>query len=927
MTTEHENPAPEETPAHEAPKKPVKKAARKAAKKSTPTKTESSARPQTPSAPSKGKTAKAAPSKPLTEERNEAAEPKAPNETGGTLAAPQAEPETAPESAPEAQRPVASVNGTRSDAVDPAAFPPSETAIPPLDPTVPPPGGEKPIAYTPFAPLGAKGPHGDEPIEANLQRAILESTKKITDNAPALYELMKNDRTQPPVYVPAAPKNRPSGEAAVPSAKSPKAPACEPALQAAKPVKKAKKPKKKPAKAVPNASSASSPKESAQVSSGVKAEDQTASDAAPEAGSKAAPKAAPKSAPKATPRIRFRVEDAPVEEEKKPAVSKEAKGPKGPKPALSDLFSLSDTDAEVLTTEESPAGESASAKTFEGSEASAFAETPDMASSDVLDRPDDTPEAERLLGRRAALPRQAEARDAEGETLLSRPRVANVPMGRIARRALERTTERLAREEGRSVPKTAAEEQNARILRAPHDVRPEDPDSLESIRSAMRAEEEVDAVLNQILESSRSVEEANAKMNKLLSELTACDPVRNPDGTTHYKIRDPEAFRRSILFSKLLLLPDLRTGPTWMRSVIRARHEAGCALKLTEAFTLELDRDALPEDSPLRLDDSGVYVERTTETPPPPDPAVTHFLTHGDTRRTDGRRAQGTSLEGRGPASPSSPSSVHSNRPAAPSNASDPSGRGMLRTAPLGVAPREAFLRTPWDAGVLLLKTAFLLGVAFVGGLLGGRTAFSDPGLLHTDRLAFVDLTSVAKSGFPDSEGFPEAFREVLNKISEERGVVLVAKNFLLTGPAPETRDRDLTVEVITGLIDRLGMPGARGTYVPSWDLPKEVERVLMPSSTEAANARVGQSGGFDDPVARGRGTDALGVPYVKPLPEDASRTLFATEHAARASRLSALEAEKSAREATRAAEDLRREIERRKADRNLLKENGIDVP
>lgn len=914
MTTEHGNPAPEETPAHEAPKKPVKKAARKAAKKSTPTKTESSARPQTPSAPSKGKTAKAAPSKPLTEERNEAAEPKAPNETGGTLAAPQAAPETAPESAPEAQRPVASVNGTRSDAVDPAAFSPSETAIPPLDPTVPPPGGEKPIAYTPFAPLGAKGPHGDEPIEANLQRAILESTKKITDNAPALYELMKNDRTQPPVYVPAAPKNRPSGEAAVPSPKPPKAPAAEPALQAAKPVKKTKKARKKLAKAVPNASTAPSPQGPAQVPSSGKAEDQTASEDVP----KTTPKAVSKGAPKATPRIRFRVEDAPVEEEKKPETPKGPKGPKGPKPPLSDLFTLSGTDAEVLTTDEPAIGESASAKTFEGSEASAFAETPDMASPDNLDRPDDTPEAERLLGRRAALPRQAEARDAEGETLLSRPRVANVPMGRIARRALERTTECLAREEGRSVPKTAAEERNARILRAPHDVRPEDPDSLESIRSAMRAEEEVDAVLNQILESSRSVEEANAKMNKLLSELTACDPVRNPDGTTHYKIRDPEAFRRSILFSKLLLLPDLRTGPTWMRSVIRARHEAGCALKLTEAFTLELDRDALPEDSPLRLDDSGVFVERTTETPPPPDPAVTHFLTHGDTRRTDGRRAQGTSLEGRGPASPSSPSSVHSNRPAAPSNASDPSGRGMLRTAPLGVAPREAFLRTPWDAGVLLLKTAVLLGVAFVGGLLGGRTAFSDPGLLHTDRLAFVDLTSVAKSGFPDSEGFPEAFREVLNKISEERGVVLVAKNFLLTGPAPETRDRDLTVEVITGLIDRLGMPGARGTYVPSWDLPKEVERVLMPSSTEAANERVGKSGAFDDPVARGRGTDALGVPYLKPLPEDASRTLFATEHAARASRLSALEAEKSAREATRAAEDLRREIERRKADRTF---------
>lgn len=925
MTTEHENPAPEETPAHEAPKKPVKKAARKAAKKSTPTKTESSARPQTPSAPSKGKTAKAAPSKPLTEERNEAAEPKAPNETGGTLAAPQAAPETAPESAPEAQRPVASVNGTRSDAVDPAAFPPSETAIPPLDPTVPPPGGEKPIAYTPFAPLGAKGPHGDEPIEANLQRAILESTKKITDNAPALYELMKNDRTQPPVYVPTAPQHRPSGEASVPSPKPPKAPAAEPALQAAKPVKKTKKARKKLAKAVPNASTAPSPQGPAQVPSSGKAEDQTASEDVP----KTTPKAVSKGVPKATPRIRFRVEDAPVEEEKKPETPKGPKGPKGPKPPLSDLFTLSGTDAEVLTTDEPAIGESASAKTFEGSEASAYPETPDMASPDDLDRPDDTPEAERLLGRRATLPRQTEARDAEGETLLSRPRVANVPMGRIARRALERTTERLAREEGRAVPKTAAEERNARILRAPHDVRPEDPDSLESIRSAMRAEEEVDAVLNQILESSRSVEEANAKMNKLLSELTACDPVRNPDGTTHYKIRDPEAFRRSILFSKLLLLPDLRTGPTWMRSVIRARHEAGCALKLTEAFTLELDRDALPEDSPLRLDDSGVFVERTTETPPPPDPAVTHFLTHGDTRRTD-RRVQGTSPEGRGSSSPSSPSSVFSTThaaPTAPSNASGPSGRGALRTAPLGVAPREAFLRTPWDAGVLLLKVSVFLGVAFVGGLLGGRTAFSDPGLLHTDRLAFVDLTSVAKSGFPDSVGFPEAFREVLNQLSEERGVVLVAKNFLLTGPAPETRDRDLTVEVITGLIDRLGMPGARGTYVPSWDLPKEVERVLMPSSTEAANARVGQSGGFDDPVARGRGTDALGVPYVKPLPEDASRTLFATEHAARASRLSALEAEKSAREATRAAEDLRREIERRKADRNLLKENGIDVP
>ena len=756
-----------------------------------------------------------------------------------------------------------------------------ELAIPPLDPTVPPPGGEKPIALNPFAPPGAKGPIDGEPIEANFQRAIIESTKKLTDNYPALCELMKNDRTQSPVYVPAAPQHRPSGEA---GAATPKASASE-TVSKAKPARKAGK-AKKTAKAAPTPASAPLYPVGSEGPSEKKNGGKTA--AGP------SPKEAPKTASKAAPRLRFRVEDAPVSEEKKP------KATKGPKPPLTNLFALPEGDAEVLTAGEPVVAEISVTET-------PMPEAPlstDVPGDDVLPT-EDAPEAERLLGRRAALPRQSEARDAEGETLLSRPRVADVPMGRIARRGLEHSIERRAREEGRPVPKTAGEERAARILRAPHDVRPEDPHSLESIRRAMRAEEEVDAVLNEILESSRSIEEANAKMNKLLAELTACDPVQAPDGTTHYKIRDPEAFRRSILFSKLLLLPDLRTGPTWMRSVIRARHEAGCALRLTEAFTLELDRDALPDDSPLRLDDSGAFVERTTETPPPPDPAVTHLLMRGDTRRAD--RPQGASSEAARGASPDV-----SNAP------SDPSGRSAVRTAPLGVVPREALIRTPWDAGVQLLKVSVFLGVAFVGGLLGGRTALSDPGLLHTDRLAFVDLTSVAKSGFPDAEGFPEAFRAVLNKISEERGLVLVAKNFLLTGPAPETRDRDLTVEVITGLIDRLGMPGERGMRVPTWDLPKEVERVLMPSSTEAANERVGKSGAFDDPVARGRGTDALGVPYLKPLPEDASRTLFATEHAARASRLSALEAEKSAREATRAAEDLRREIERRKADRTF---------
>ena len=889
MTTEHQDTAAEKaategapktpsTPAKKPARKPAKKAGRKAVRRpadaAAPKKeTSAPAAPQTPEVP--GEASRSVPH----EEPHKAPVEKravAPSETASETSSQKT---SAPADVPtDVSAPVA--GEMSANAGDPVPQAP-ELAIPPLDPTVPPPGGEKPIALNPFAPPGAKGPIDDEPIEANFQRAILDSSRVINDNYPALCELMKNDRTQSPVYVPAAPQHRPSGEA---GAATPKASASE-TVSKAKPARKAGK-AKKTAKAAPTPASAPlSP-----VGSEGPSEKKTGGKIA--AGP--SPKEAPKTASKAAPRLRFRVEDAPVSEEKKP------KATKGPKPPLTNLFALPEGDAEVLTAGEPVVAEISVTET-------PMPEAPlstDVPGDDVLPT-EDAPEAERLLGRRAALPRQSEARDAEGETLLSRPRVADVPMGRIARRGLEHSIERRAREEGRPVPKTAGEERAARILRAPHDVRPEDPHSLESIRRAMRAEEEVDAVLNEILESSRSIEEANAKMNKLLAELTACDPVQAPDGTTHYKIRDPEAFRRSILFSKLLLLPDLRTGPTWMRSVIRARHEAGCALRLTEAFTLELDRDALPDDSPLRLDDSGAFVERTTETPPPPDPAVTHLLMRGDTRRAD--RPQGASSEAARGAS-----SDVSNAP------SDPSGRSAVRTAPLGVVPREALIRTPWDAGVQLLKVSVFLGVAFVGGLLGGRTALSDPGLLHTDRLAFVDLTSVAKSGFPDAEGFPEAFRAVLNKISEERGLVLVAKNFLLTGPAPETRDRDLTVEVITGLIDRLGMPGERGMRVPTWDLPKEVERVLMPSSTEAANERVGKSGAFDDPVARGRGTDALGVPYLKPLPEDASRTLFATEHAARASRLSALEAEKSAREATRAAEDLRREIERRKADRTF---------
>lgn len=744
------------------------------------------------------------------------------------------------------------------DADEPAPQAP-ETVLPPLDPTVPPPEGEKPICARPFR---EEDELADGRIEDRLREAIdFSKTSGETAAAPA-----EPVRENPPHSANAAAPQEPT-------AANPPAPPRTP--QKGKSAKASKKAKKKPKAA----STATQDKDAG--ASEKKTDGKPAADSFKDSS---------KAAAKAAPRLRFRVEDAP-------AVPEKSGAPKGWKAPLTALFALPEADAEVLTAD-GPDVSNPETPPIEAPQSS-------FVPTDAPGPADEVPEAERLPGRRASLPRRSEERGAEGETLLSPPRAADVSMGRIARRALERTAEHLAGKEGRPVPKSPSEERAAQMLRAPHDVRPEDPDSLESVRRAMRAEEEVEAVLTEILESSRSVEEANAKMNRLLSELTACDPVRNPDGTTHYRIRDPEAFRRSILFSQLLLLPDLRTGPTWMRCVIRARSDRGCALRLTEALTLELDSDALPEDAPLRLDDSGVFVERTSETPPAPNPAVTMLLTKGDPVGSRRRARSAAEDSGAAPLAGSVGPALRD-------------GERVLRAAPPGTHPQRAFPRSPWDAGVRLLQVSVLLGVAFVGGLLGGRAALSDPGLLHTDRLAFVDLTSVAKSGFPDAEGFPEAFRAVLNRISEERGVVLVAKNFLLTGPAPETRERDLTVEVITGLIDRLGMPGERGVRVPAPDLPKEVERVLTPSSTEAANDRVRRSGAFDDPLARGRGGDALGVPYVKPLPEDASRTLFATEHAARASRLSALEAEKSAREATRAAEDLRREIERRKAERTL---------
>ena len=299
MTTEHhdtapaaENVAPEgapktsPAPAKKTVGKPAKKAGKKAARRADNNPTQGApapAAPKTPEIPVQDSTEPSA-------ERPAVAPSEMPSE-------PSSEKTSDPTDAPaDVSAPTADDSSSgANDAVGHA----SELSIPPLDPTVPPPGGEKPIALNPFAPSGAKGPIDGEPIEANLQRAILESAKKITDNVPALCELMKNDMTQSPVYVPAARQNRPVGEA---SAAPRKASASE-AVSKAKPARKAGK-AKKTAKAAPTPASAPSSPAGTEGSTNRKTEGKTAASPSTQE--------APKAASKAAPRLRFRGEDAPV---------------------------------------------------------------------------------------------------------------------------------------------------------------------------------------------------------------------------------------------------------------------------------------------------------------------------------------------------------------------------------------------------------------------------------------------------------------------------------------------------------------------------------------------------------------------------------------------------------------------------------------
>lgn len=503
----------------------------------------------------------------------------------------------------------------------------------------------------------------------------------------------------------------------------------------------------------------------------------------------------------------------------------------------------------------------------------------------------ESPVAERLLGRRATLPRPTIKREATGESLLNPPRTSDVTPAHVLRKAL-RTLEMQRQEENPTQ----------------HTVESDSKEELNSLRRTMDTEEEVEATLSSILEESTTVEEAHRRFETLLAELRGTEPILGIHGAR--RIRDPEAFRRSMLFTRLLLLPDLRTGPTWMREVAKLRAERGYALRLSEDLTLRLEeRPTVPG---FRLDGSGSFVEETDEPLTPTNAAVTHLLTKGDTLVKP---------------NPEKVSSVETNTGSETKPEASPTS-GCTSVGCHSMKKRRILARLDrYDFLVRSLQGFLLLALVFATGVFGGRSALKDPGLLHVDRLAFVDLTSLAKSGFPQEEGFAQAFREVLDEVAQRRGVQLVAKNFLLTGTGPETVERDATVEVLTGLVDRLGIPGARGMRTPSTDIPEEVARVFRPQSTETANAVRRRNGAFDDETARGRGTDVLDIPYLKPLPEDASRTLFATEHAARASRLAAMEAEKKAVEATRAAEDLRKDIERRQEDlaryKKSLEEKG----
>lgn len=565
-------------------------------------------------------------------------------------------------------------------------------------------------------------------------------------------------------------------------------------------------------------------------------------------------------------------EEALIAEELTPGNDDFSKNPSAA-PAAESLLSSTDADSNEAEPDKADGEASADAKTRK------------------------PPVAERLTGRRARLPQSAPRREASGESLLSAPTQGTTPFAKIMRKALEEVRKPV-------------------VPIAPSDMTEE----LALERRRVVREAEVEAILTKILEESETHKEAHAKFNALLNELAAPVPI----GPSRFAITDPEGFRRSILMSKILLLPDLRSGPSWMRTVALAREKQGLPLRLSEDLTFYLDGTHAPEDEAngMRLDPSGAVVEATGQPPRRPNPAVTHFLRQGDAPSPHPPSPDGRAPRADGRGSPDCPRG-HDGCPACGSA----DGCSSPDAAPPSNLPRHRPDRFAagdrWDHLVRMLQICLCLGLLFLGGMIGGRMTARDPGVLHVERMAFVDLGAVARSGFQDVEGFEEAFRDVLDDLSRERRAVLVAKNFLLTGPGPESPDNDVTIEVLAGLVDRLGVPGAKGRLSPTKSLPTEFTSAFTPASTDDANDLRETQGTFQNILDQGRGRNVLHLPYSSRLPPDAARTLYATEHAARASRLKALEAEKSALDASRAAEDLRAALRRAEEDEALRRKAG----
>lgn len=560
-------------------------------------------------------------------------------------------------------------------------------------------------------------------------------------------------------------------------------------------------------------------------------------------------------------------EEALIAEELTPGNDDFSKNPSAA-PAAESLLSSTDADSNEAEPDNADGEASADAKTRK------------------------PPVAERLTGRRARLPQSAPRREPSGESLLSAPTQGTTPFAKIMRKALEEVRKPV-------------------VPIAPSDMTEE----LALERRRVVREAEVEALLTKILEESETHKEAHAKFNALLNELAAPVPI----GPSRFAITDPEGFRRSILMSKILLLPDLRSGPSWMRTVALAREKQGLPLRLSEDLTFYLDGTHVPEDEAngMRLDPSGAVVEAIGQPPRRPNPAVTQFLRQGDAPSPHPPSPDGRAPRADGRGSPDCPRG-HDGCPAFGS-ADGCSSRDAVTPSNLPRHRPDRFAAgVRWDHLVRILQICLCLGLLFLGGMIGGRMTARDPGVLHVERMAFVDLGAVARSGFQDVEGFEEAFRDVLDDLSRERRAVLVAKNFLLTGPGPESPDNDVTIEVLAGLVDRLGVPGAKGRLSPTKSLPTEFTSAFTPASTDDANDLRETQGTFQNILDQGRGRNVLHLPYSSRLPPDAARTLYATEHAARASRLKALEAEKSALDASRAAEDLRAALRRAEEDEAL---------